>query len=113
MHLSLKTLAVLATAIPATLTSNVYFQNGQTEFGDSEGFTTYGGATYEFGACGCNTVPSADPTICAYVNYEGQPVKFYASYDCSGSPVWEYTGSGAAQYWTCGSYTYETKVHIC
>lgn len=105
-------------ALPISTASNVYFGGGlQLLATTPTAATGYSSLTsdgsfqsYEVGKCGCTTIPTQVPTICAEINYKGQRIDFYKSTDCSGSNVWDMGGSWPSTAWfTCGSFSYETN----
>ena len=47
--------------------------------------------------------------MCAHILYDGMPVRFYSSVDCSGPVNWEFDGTGLegnGEAWTCGFWTW-------
>ncbi|KAG4422459.1 hypothetical protein IFR04_004360 [Cadophora malorum] len=68
------------------------------------------GATYPITTCGCTSLEDKQ-SMCAHILYDGMPVRFYSSVDCSGPVNWEFDGTdmqGDGKAWTCGFWTWSS-----
>ncbi|KAK0124069.1 hypothetical protein ONS95_009055 [Cadophora gregata] len=126
MHLLISlflALAPLPLHIPFTYATTLTLQLGGQTTSLSSGISTHdfnqtslglsdaGAATYPITTCGCTSLEDKQ-SMCAHIVYDGAPVQFYSSTDCSGPMNWEFDGTslegGVGEAWTCGFGTWSS-----
>ncbi|KAH7389108.1 kinase-like domain-containing protein [Cadophora sp. MPI-SDFR-AT-0126] len=103
MHLLINLLITLL-PLPLTQATTLTLQLGGQTTSLSSGPSTHdfnqtslglsnAGATYPITTCGCTSLEDKQ-SMCAHIVYDGMPVRFYSSVDCSGPVSWEFDGTG-------------------